>query len=222
VPGDPTSEIVLARADIEHANTAIVLSDPEEGNRADTKSVLIALAVEAIQPRVHTIVELLHSRNRIHFRHTYVDEIVCMDELTEKLLAQSALTHGVSEFYIRLLTATEDTNEVYVIAVPGPFVGRTYRELERALIEFDEENVILVGVQTVETRLDGEREVTNHFGRRLQERVLTINPPSQSELEQREDLRQCRLKHRDYVLQASDKLFLIAYCPPVLDGLAPS
>ena len=166
VVGNPTSEAVLARADVRHANTAIVLSDSREGEHADTKSVLIALAVEAIEPRVHTIVELLHSRNRIHFRHTYVDEIVCMDELTEKLLAQSAITHGISEFYLRLLTATEDTNEVYVAPVPSAFIGRSYRDLELALIKSTDVDVILVGCRRLRPAWRANRKSRTTLGGR--------------------------------------------------------
>ena len=216
IPGDPTSDRILARASIAQAETAIVLSDPREGKYADTKSVLIALAIEAIEPRVHTIVELLNSRSRIHFRYTHVDEVVCVDELTEKLLAQTAITHGLSEFYMRLLTATEDTNEVYVVAVPEAWVGRTYRELEHALVEYDCEDVILVGVQTEEARTEDGEKVTNRHARELTTRVLTINPPCRESLPP-----DAALKHRDTVLQATDRLFLIAYSPPLLDGLVP-
>ena len=128
IPGDPASDRILARANIAEAETAIVLSTPTDPDQADMRSVLIALAIEAIEPRVHTIVELLKSKNRIHFQHTSVDEVVCVDELTEKLLAQSAMTHGLSEFYTHLLTATEDTNEVYVTGGPPAYVGRTVND----------------------------------------------------------------------------------------------
>jgi len=216
IPGDPTSDKILARANIAQANTAIVLSDPREGKHADTKTVLIALAIEAIEPRVHTIVELLRSRSRIHFRYTHVDEVVCVDELTEKLLAQTAITHGLSEFYMRLLTATEDTNEVYVVDVPEAFVGKTYRDLEHALVEYEAEDVILVGVQTETARTEDGQKVYNHHAHEIHTRVLTINPPCRENLPPASPL-----KDRDYVLQAGDQLFLIAYCPPGLDRLAP-
>ena len=221
VPGDPTSDQVLARADIKHAETAMVLSDPREKEFADTKSVLIALAVEAIEPQVHTIVELLHSKNRIHFKHTLVDEIVCMDELTEKLLAQAALTHGLSEFYMRLLTATRDTNEVYVVAVPEDFEGHPYSEIERAISDYAHESLILVGVQTGAVALSDGSEITNRHGRCIQKRVLTINPPSQQELAEREDLRELSLMTRDYKLRKGDEVFLLAYKPPNLSWLKP-
>jgi len=216
IPGDPTSDKILARANIAQANTAIVLSDPREGRHADTKTVLIALAIEAIEPGVHTIVELLHSRSRIHFRHTHVDEVVCTDELTEKLLAQTAITHGLSEFYLRLLTATEDTNEVYVVPVPAAWVGRTYRELEHAFVEYEAEDVILVGVQTEEAKTEHGEKVYNRHAHEIRTRVLTVNPPCREKLPLGS-----RLKDRDYRLQADDRLFLIAYRPPRLDRLAP-
>ena len=214
IPGDPTSDRILARADIAKASTAIVLSDPREGKYADTKSVLIALAIEAIEPRVHTIVEILHSRSRIHLRYTQVDEVVCVDELTEKLLAQAALTHGLSELYMRLLTATEDTNEVYVVEVPPAFVGRSYRELERALVEYQDEDVILVGVQTTAPKMDGDRKVYSRYARELTTRVLTINPPAPGSLPP-----DSLLKDRGHRLEATDRLFVIAYRPPRLAGL---
>ncbi len=202
IPGDPTSDRILARANIAAAGTAIVLSDPGEGDYADTKSVLIALAVEAIEAKVHTIVELLHSKNRIHFQHTSVDEVVCVDELSEKLLSQSALTHGLSEFYTRLLTATEDTNEVYVVSVPGAWVGQTYRRLAEALIDYDAEDVILVGLQTAQP---GNVEP-----------VLAINPPAAAA-----GTAAAAVCTRDHVLQVHDRLFLIAYRPPALSELHP-
>lgn len=214
IPGDPTSDRILARANIAQAETAIVLSDPREGKYADTKSVLIALAIEAIEPRVHTIVELLQSRSRIHFRYTHVDEVVCVDELTEKLLAQSAITHGLSEFYMRLLTATEDTNEVYVVPVPAPFVGKTYRQLEKALIDYEAEDVILVGIQSEAPSTEGGPPAAGQHAQPLPSRILTINPPCADSLPDGSPL-----KHRDCVLEAGDRLFVIAYCPPRLDRL---
>ncbi len=211
IPGDPTRDRILARASIELANTAIVLSDPEEGEHADTKSILIALAIEAIEPKVHTVVELLHSRSRMHFRHTQVDEVVCVDELAEKLLAQAALTHGLTEFYLRLLTATRDTNEVYVIDVPEGFVGRSFRDLERALIDYDDEECILVGVQVREEASERSRQ---SFSSRRQRSRLTINPPT------RRLQSGSLLKGRDYLFQTGDRIYVIAYCKPGLQGLS--
>lgn len=217
VPGNPASNQALQRASIAAAETAIVLSDPREGEHADARSVLIALAIEAIEPSVHTIVEILKSQNRIHFQHTMVDEIVCIDEFSEKLLAQSALTHGLSEFYTRLLTATADTNEVYLVDVPERLVGKTYSEVADELFEHASEEMILVGLQSRARRVEGERELVNRHGRALSHRILTINPPTDEHLATDTCLCGRGLRSRSYELQAGDRLVVIAYHRPSLD-----
>jgi voltage-gated potassium channel len=212
VPGEPTNDRILDRANLSAAKTVIVLADARDGEYADARSVLIALAVEAINPAIHTIVQLRNARNRIHLEHTSVDEVVCVDELAEKLVAQSAVTHGLTEFYTRLLTATEDTNEIFLVPVPAAFVGRPYRELERALIDYGEEDVILVGVQTMP-----ERQETPRLNRAAARPRVAINPPHPSRLAQTNAA--C---DRDHILGDSDQLFVMAYRPPSIGSLAPS
>ncbi|MBT7166290.1 MAG: hypothetical protein HN849_33535 [Victivallales bacterium] len=209
VPGDPSNDRILDRADVTDAETVIVLADTRDGEYADARSVLIALAVEAVNPAIHTIVQLRNARNRIHLEHTSVDEMVCVDELAEKLVAQAAITHGLTEFYTRLLTATEDTNEIYLVPVPPGFVGRTYRELELAIIDYEEEDLILVGIQTP-AAVQQEVSVQTAPARP----ALAINPPNAARLDQTNAA--C---HRDHRLAADEQLFFIAYRPPKLDRL---
>jgi voltage-gated potassium channel len=209
VPGDPANDRILARADLAGAKTVVVLADSRDGEYADARSVLIALAVEAVNPSIHTIVQLRNARNRVHLEHTSVDEVVCVDELAEKLVAQSAITHGLTEFYTRLLTATEDTNEVYLTAVPASFVGRTYRELEQAFIAYEEEDLILVGVQTAPVPQGVAR-----LNRAPARPGIAINPPHASRLQMTSAI--C---DRDHVLTDQDQLFVIAYRPPQLRNL---
>ena len=162
VAGDPTAERVLHRANVKDADTAIVLADRKNLEHADAQSILIALAIESINPAVHTCVEVVHSENLKHFNHTKVDECISMDHLGELLLAQAALNHGVSAFFTELLTVQEQGNEIYRIAAPARFVGRTFQELARCAIERD---MIAVGIEkggrmqanpARETRVDAE------------------------------------------------------------------
>lgn len=213
VPGDPADDRTLIRAGIEYANTAIVLADETQGEHADTKSILISLAIEAIQPRVHTIVELLNSKHRGHFDHTYVDEITCVDELSEKLIAQCAITHGISDVYLHLLTATDDTNEVYMVDVPRRFVGKTFRELEHFLIDYEEQDIIPVGLVTQEVMEKKGQILRNHGGKEIVGGFLTINPPGDNVHVDG------KRKSRDYKLQEEDKIVVIAYEYPELEQL---
>ena len=209
VVGDPTDPSVLRRAGILTADTAIILADEREGKFADTKSVLIALAIEAIQPRVYTVVELLDSRNESQFQHTHVDEIVCVDTLAEKLLAQASLVHGVSQVYLHLLTASKDTNEIYFVPVPKAFVGAKYRDLEQALLDFREEDIVLIGVATKREKLKSNGNVVrNSYGKVVYENVVTINPPSRAPSGQGD------VVTADYELKDHDRLIVIAYEEP--------
>ncbi len=143
VAGDPTAERVLHRANVRDADTAIVLADRNNLEHADAQSILIALAIESINPVVHTCVEVVRSENLKHFNHTKVDECISMDHLGELLLAQAALNHGVSAFFTELLTVQEHGNEVYRIEAPAKFVGRTFQEFANCATEHD---MIAVGI----------------------------------------------------------------------------
>ena len=48
--GEPTKDEVLDVADIQNADTAIILADYEEGSTADSKTLLVALAIKTKNP----------------------------------------------------------------------------------------------------------------------------------------------------------------------------
>lgn len=143
VSGDPSNERALHRANIVDANTAIVIADRRNVEFSDAQSILIALAIESINPDIHTCVEVLNSENLKHFRHTLVDECISIDRLGELILAQAAMNHGVSDFYMELLTYQEDGNEVYQVPIPPGFIDRTFGEFARAL---SHHHIIAVGL----------------------------------------------------------------------------
>ena len=144
VAGDPTNERVLRRANIADAYAAVVLADRRRPDTADAQSILIALAIESMNARVHTLVEVINSENLKHFSHTRVDECISMDHLGELLLSQAALNHGISEFFTELLTFQENGNEVYQVDVPPDFIGKPFSRLSTAVMPL---NMILVGLK---------------------------------------------------------------------------
>ena len=123
---DPT---VLDDVCIDAARMAVILADPNHGPRADARSLLLALAIERRNCEVHTVLELLSSPNRIHLRGTAIDEVVCVDQLTEKLIAQCCITPGVGQVFRSLLVNTPDTNNIHLAPVPRACHGMTYRAL---------------------------------------------------------------------------------------------
>lgn len=127
VEGCPGNTEALRCTGIDTCQTAVILADPTQGNFSDAKGTLIALAIEASNPDVHTLIEVVTSGNRIHLLGTEVNEVVCMGELTEALLAQNVISPGVLNIINSMLTVSL-TPGFTTMTVPKQMVGMTYKE----------------------------------------------------------------------------------------------
>ena len=66
INGDPTQDENLLRAGVERANSVIVLTDFNKGaNESDAEALMIILAVESLNRKVHTCAQIMNSANRI-------------------------------------------------------------------------------------------------------------------------------------------------------------
>jgi voltage-gated potassium channel len=191
VNGDPSNAKILRRANIADADTAIILSESKEIASADVKCLTIALAIESLNARVHTVVELMDPNNKEHFQRAGVDEVIAASEITEKLLAQGAVTHGISKVFLNLLTYSEQTNEVYKLPLPESWDQLSFGQLLNHLIEHQ---VILVGV----TRVEAPEAETKQL--KLEEEFI-INPGS------------------DYQLRRGDNILVVAFSEPDVETL---
>ena len=208
ISGDPTNKEILKRADLIHAKTCIVLADEDDLENSDSKSILIVLAIESINPNVHVIVELVKSNSEMFFQYTHVDEIVCLEQLAEKLLAQSALTPGLSQVYLDLLTQSAETNEVYLEPIPEALIGLTYREVEATIIKIDEEDIILIGFSTIVQKKVNDKAIVNSKGNIIYEKKIVINPKSSAK----------DTYSKDYKFKKGDSIFLISYEKPEIEN----
>lgn len=130
VQGNPTAEEDLKRAGIEHARTAIILADDSriaDADDVDARTLLVTLAVEAVNSNCYTCVEVIRSQNRPHFQRTQANELVVSAELTGALLASSAKTHGMSGLIGDLVTHPHGS-EFYALEVPSSLVGIEFAE----------------------------------------------------------------------------------------------
>lgn len=133
--GCPAEPADLAAVGLPRARAAVLLADPRQGELADARTTLVAVAVERGSPDVHTVMELAASVNRAHLRATEVDEVVCLGELTEQLIAQSCVTPGVGRVLAHLLSSDPETAQLFLLEVPPGLQGHTFRELARRAIE---------------------------------------------------------------------------------------
>jgi voltage-gated potassium channel len=152
VKGDPTNEIILHRATVAKAYSVIVLSDAREGKHADGKSILICIAIRHIckgENCPNIVVECHNPANRHHLLKAGASEVVSSDSLGLRLLARSALFHGMSEFYQELLTVRRDANEVFLVPAPEELVGLDFTELSERFLHYrnDRRSCLLIGIQ---------------------------------------------------------------------------
>ena len=148
VQGNPTAEEDLRRAGIEHAQTAIILADDSriaDADDVDARTLLVTLAVEAVNADCYTCVEVIRSQNRQHFQRTRANELVVSAELTGALVASSAKTHGMSGLIGDLITHPEGS-EFYAVGVPASLVGVEFGEAVGRIKRSNDH--LLVGVGT--------------------------------------------------------------------------
>lgn len=131
VRGDATSSDDLKRAGIEHASAAIVCPT-DATDAADMRSILIALAIEAMAPQVRTVVEVNNPRHVVHFERTNVDEVLVTSRLASHLLARTALYPGLSGLVTDIVSGGEGS-ELYRVVLPDEYVGLNIDDLSARL-----------------------------------------------------------------------------------------
>lgn len=159
IQSDPALHDVLRICGVQRARAVIVIADevnhPED---PDGNSALIALAANRLcddagltRPnRPHIVAESLNHRRIQHLKDAGVDEVICAHDFGLGILAQCSIHHHLSEVYNRLLTYSDNTNEIYLVdEVPEGFHGLTFDE---ALAVFAQNRkghnpAILIGVK---------------------------------------------------------------------------
>jgi len=152
VKGDPTNDIVLRRARVATAHSVVILEDHRQGNYADGKSILTCIAIRDIcrggnQPNI--AVESRNTENRHKLLRAGADEIISSEELGLRLLARTAIYHGMTNVYQELLTVGRDANELYLLPVPEELVGRDFVEIASMFLRYrdDKKCCLLIGLQ---------------------------------------------------------------------------
>lgn len=196
VRGCPWKRDDLIRAGIEHADTAIILTNIRGGgeDNPDADALMITLSIETLNSKVHTIVQLLSSENRVHLENANADEIICLDQVGGKLAVSSALNHGLSTIINELLTFDKGSEFYrYHREMPDQYVGRTFWEVAKQLID---RKMILIAVET-EKDICVTRDCSNDWVHSVgHNRAMVINPQS------------------DYRFRKGDSLFVISEQEP--------
>jgi voltage-gated potassium channel len=157
--GDATRMEILKKAGIERAQLAVLLADkslPRSDQDRDARTVLTALTIEKLNPKIWTTVELLSRDNESHLVMAGVEEIIVPDEYAGSLIAASSQTDGIAALLDELLCASKG-NSIHKAPIPTEWVGKDVGWAHQTLKQ--EHNAVLL---SLERNRDKERTLLNN------------------------------------------------------------
>lgn len=128
---DFTKMDVLEKAGTRKARAAVIVS--ERGNNLteqvrDARTVLAALTLEKINPKIFTCAELIDDVNATHLRIAGVEEIVSRANISAGMVASAVINRGISTVVSNLLSQ-KDGSYLRKIDIPKEFIGAKFIDM---------------------------------------------------------------------------------------------
>ena len=222
VPEDPTFRDVLRNAIGTEDTHAIIMAKTTEGvpspNHVDARSIETALAIEALDVHVYTIVEVLEPNNTVYLGRTMINEWICIKEYGVRLISQCALQPGVADVIMKLLgeevendngPSESDSIRLSGSILPDVFIKAPYRKATDLIRRNSDINVTPIGfakyVSDEEKRESGlTLRNTNYF--------FVLNPKTKDSdgMQSEKNQSSYPFLHRDTLLEQYDRLIYIA------------
>ncbi len=130
VAGDYTSEQILMRANLDEAETVMII--PSDLNdtvqNPDEKTILATLTIKGLEPNIR-LVAYLHSRgNLTHIKRANADEVVISDDFGAYMMASHVMDPGIPQTMNNLLDNVS-ANRFKRVDIPNEFVGKSFNDL---------------------------------------------------------------------------------------------
>lgn len=150
VKEDFTRFDILEQCGAVYARIAIVLADKGDNLRdqdRDARTVLAALTLEKLNPKIFTCAELLDDLNATHLQIAGVEEVISRTKLTAGLFAATAINSGIASIVKDVLTLQEGSY-FRKVGVPSEFIGKHFvdvlsffkSEFDATIIALDRKN----------------------------------------------------------------------------------
>ncbi len=219
VKGEPSQRTILLNAVGKRDTRVIILerrhNDPYFSSQC---AINTAMAVEAIDEKIHTVVEVTHSRDADHFFRTNINDMINISDFGMKLIAQAAMRPGMARVFSKLLGGNDDNNaQIYFSKIPleTVFVGKSYAEITRMMCDkFYCADLTLLGFARY---LSDEEKKEFKLRLRNTNYFIQINPPQRKSGEnngQEFVIRKGKMFFpKDTVLTEMDKLIYLAEKP---------
>ncbi|MDD3145856.1 MAG: NAD-binding protein [Candidatus Riflebacteria bacterium] len=170
---DFTRMETLKKAGVERAVAAVILSEDGDNRSTqdiDARTILAALTIEKLNPKIHTSAEIYNEEYASHLKMGGVEDVVIQGEVSGKLLARVAMHEGLLAFFKDLLSR-ESGNTLTFIDSPAEIIGLNSEEAIGMLNK--ELGFTMVGVKP-----SGAPVIVNPRGHKIAatDEILVINP----------------------------------------------
>ena len=195
VRGDFCRAEILHKANLRQARKVVILADrlqdlPRE--QRDQRTLLAALAVKSLNPKIKVCAELLNPDNRPHLERARVEDIIVRGEYDSALIASATISAGLFKV-LQTLLGTDGPN-FWVVKVPPRFQGTALKEFDAYLRNRYQALIIALFTEGQALRLEDlladepsaiddfirrkfiEADLTHLFGRHRTDYL--INPPA--------------------------------------------
>jgi voltage-gated potassium channel len=168
VRGDFTREEVLLKANLGQARRAVILADRVDNpprEQVDQRTLLAALALKSLNPKIEVCAEILYQDNRLHLERAHVEDIILRGEYDSALIASATESAGLFKV-LQTLLSPEGPN-FYALEIPARFKGTELKVFAAHLKERNQ--ALLIGLFTegqrlkLEDLLSGERSAIDEF-----------------------------------------------------------
>ena len=168
IRGDFTHEEVLLKADLGQARRAVILADRVDNpprEQVDQRTLLAALAIKSLNPKVEICAEILYQENRMHLERAHVEDIILRGEYDSALIASATESAGLFKV-LQTLLSPEGPN-FYALEIPARFKGAVLKVFAAHLKERNQ--ALLIGLFTegqrlkLEDLLSGEHSAIDDF-----------------------------------------------------------
>jgi voltage-gated potassium channel len=145
--GDYSREEVLLKANVRQALKAIIMADrqPDEtAAQVDQRTLLTALTLKGLNPKIRILAELLRSENRHYLERAGAEEIMVRGQYDSSLLAGAIASPGIYRTLVTLLVA--EGQNLWALEIPSSFHGRPLSDLATYLR--DQHHALLIAIYT--------------------------------------------------------------------------
>lgn len=210
VKGNFVNEYVLKQAAIKAADSAVILADTSGSGtlqNADERTILAAMAIRSLNPKIKTCAQLIKQENEEHLKRADVDEIIIDGEFSGFLLSNAALSQGVHQLLRELLNFNYG-NTLLKVVIPRSFVGKTFAELAEYFRAKKES--ILIGLAREEQEISLNDILSDDYSA-IDEFIRRKFAEAQEFFEGEKSRANIRINPgNEYVIDANDVAFVIA------------